>query len=165
MFDLRLFEYIRITYFLFSTSFDLELRCNGHTSRTIFFLRVLILYRPQYIAYSPLFPCKLLHNYLYTQMHPGERCTVGTDGIRRISDAFHWNAQETHRKIETVFQPEYCFHFRCFPAGYNDFSAPFLQDTVAGIFVLGITSTNRNQRSTQSIQYLSSSFLCSSSSC
>ncbi len=61
-------------------------------------------------------------------MHPGERCTVGTDGIRRISDAFHWNAQETHRKIETVFQPEYCFHFRCFPAGYNDFSAPFLQD-------------------------------------
>ncbi len=44
------------------------------------------------------------------------------------------NSQEF---IGKKFPPEYCFHFRCFPAGYGDFSAPFLQDTVAGIIVLG----------------------------
>ncbi len=52
---------------------------------------------------------------------PGERCTAGTDGIRRISDAFHWNAQETHRKMEAVFQPEFSRIFsndlRPFPTG------------------------------------------------
>jgi hypothetical protein len=75
---------------------------------------------------------------------------------RRISGTFHWNTPETHWKMEAVFRPklsrmisdrfpqkstgnsqefigkkfrpEYCFHFRCFPAGYGDFSAPFLQD-------------------------------------
>ena len=120
MFDLRLFEYIRITYFLFSSSFHLELRCNGHTSRTIFFLRVLILYRPQYIAYSPLFPCKLLHNYLYTQM-PRRKMYGRNRRDPAHSDAFHWNAQETHRKMEAVFQPEFSRifsnDFRPFPTG------------------------------------------------
>jgi hypothetical protein len=50
---------------------------------------------------------------------PGERCTAGTGGIRRISDAFHWNAPETHRKMEAVFQPElsriFSDEFRPFP--------------------------------------------------
>jgi hypothetical protein len=46
-----------------------------------------------------------------------------------ISDRFPpestGNSQES---IGKKFPPEYCFHFRCFPAGYGDFSAPFLQD-------------------------------------
>ena len=46
-----------------------------------------------------------------------------------ISDRFPpestGNSQEF---IGKKFPPEYCFHFRCFPAGYGDFSAPFLQD-------------------------------------
>ena len=46
-----------------------------------------------------------------------------------ISDRFPpestGNSQEF---IGKKFPSEYCFHFRCFPAGYGDFSAPFLQD-------------------------------------
>jgi hypothetical protein len=45
---------------------------------------------------------KLMHIW----SNPGQRCTAGTGGIRCISDALHWNAPETHRKIEAVFQPE-----------------------------------------------------------
>lgn len=52
---------------------------------------------------------------------PGQRCTVGTDGIQRISGIFHWNAPETHWKVEALFQSElsriFSDDFRSFPTG------------------------------------------------
>ncbi len=46
-----------------------------------------------------------------------------------ISDRFPQESTGNSQEfIGKNFPPEYCFHFRCFPAGYSDFSAPFLQD-------------------------------------
>jgi hypothetical protein len=46
-----------------------------------------------------------------------------------ISDRFPQESTGNSQEfIGKKFRPEYCFHFRCFPAGYGDFSAPFLQD-------------------------------------
>ena len=77
------------------------------------------------------------------------------------SDAFYWNAPETHRKMEAVFQPElsrnFSDDFRPFLTGKHreltgihrkknsgrntaSTSGAFLWDTVAGIFVLGCIS-------------------------
>jgi hypothetical protein len=46
-----------------------------------------------------------------------------------ISDRFPQESTGNSQEfIGKKFRPEYCFHFRCFPAEYGDFSAPFLQD-------------------------------------
>jgi len=49
----------------------------------------------------------------------GQRLTAGTGGILCISGAFHWDAPETHRKMEAVFRPElsriFFDDFRPFP--------------------------------------------------
>jgi hypothetical protein len=106
----------------------------------------------------------MLLNYNQFTTQPGERCTARIGGIRRISDAFHWNALETHRKMEAIFQSEFSRvffdDFRPFPTGkYRELagihwekvrktasiSGAFPQDTVARIFVLGNALNNYNR--------------------
>ncbi len=81
-----------------------------------------------------------------------------------ISDRFPQESTGNSQQfIGKKFPPEYCFHFRCFPAGYGDFSAPFLQDTVAGIFVLGSSDKSFATKHNDYLSY--NTFLSLSSTC
>jgi hypothetical protein len=63
--------------------------------------------------------------------------------FRPVPDGKHRRLAGIYRKNPDNFRSEYYFRvpgdFWCFPSGYGDFLASFLQDHVAGIFELGIS--------------------------
>ncbi len=67
---------------------------------------------------------------------------IFSNDFRSVPVRKHRNLAGIYRKKSENFPAGIllpcCSDFRCFPAGYVDFSASFLQDPVAGIIGLGI---------------------------
>jgi hypothetical protein len=76
-----------------------------------------------------------------TRNTPEDGSSIPAGAFSDFSDDLQPFPAGKHRELAGIrrkkIRPEYCFHFWCFPTGYGDFSARFLQDTIAGIFVLG----------------------------